>query len=59
VFDGSVAASEIESEVRRFFAAWADAPVQDFVPILAERHVRDRIRRERSAVPRRWPSSVS
>jgi hypothetical protein len=59
VFDGSVAVADIEAEVRRCFAAWADAPVRDFVPVLAERQVRDRIRREQSAASGRWPSSVS
>lgn len=35
--------SDIEVEVRRCFADWADAPVREFVPIFAERIVRQRL----------------
>lgn len=35
--------SEIETEVRRCFADWADAPVREFVPIFVERMVRRRL----------------
>jgi len=40
---GAVAVEQIEAEVRRCFDEWADASVRDFLPIFAERHVRELI----------------
>jgi hypothetical protein len=34
---------EVEAEVRRSFGEWEDAPVREFVPIFAERRVRQRL----------------
>jgi len=42
VFGPSIPVDEIEAEVRRCFAEWDDAPVRDFVPIFAERRVREK-----------------
>ena len=43
-FPGEETPPVIEQEVRRRFAEWADAPVRDFVPMLAERRSRERLR---------------
>lgn len=34
----------IEAEVRASFAEWGDAPVRDFIPLLAERRVLELLR---------------
>jgi len=35
---------EVEAEVRRCFANWQDARVREFLPVLAEKAARDRLR---------------
>ena len=42
--------SDVEAEVRDAFGARADVPVRDFVPILVEREVVLRLRRQRQLV---------
>jgi len=47
----AVPAAVVEVEVRQSFADWADAPVQDFVPVLVERQVLRKLRGPRQPSP--------
>lgn len=38
-----VAAHELEGAVRETIAGWREAPVQDFVPLLVERRLREQL----------------
>lgn len=42
--DVAVESDELERAVRGTLAQWRQAPVQDFVPVLAERSVREQLR---------------
>lgn len=42
--DLGVAPDELEGAVRESVGGWQEAPVQDFVPLLVERRLRERFR---------------
>lgn len=45
-----VSADEIRDHVRAFYADFADAPVQTFVPVLVEKRLRHLLRRSTEAL---------
>jgi hypothetical protein len=43
-FDGVIDAQQIEAVIEDSLTRWADAPIQTYIPVLAERYARERLR---------------